>query len=175
MTEIERIQDVEIVEDVPSWEELVGEFAEGRRYEMHGQLRQARAAASVVTHYGRQSIKAFAFEVGKSPSWVYDLARVWHVYGHIFEDGDELSSRLETLGISHLVKSLSAPDPVALAERAHDEGMTTRQVEEEARGKEEKAEIAKTMVCPQCGGTGEVPMDEAIPVPDVPAVPGGVS
>jgi hypothetical protein len=152
VAELERVYDAEIVDDsIPSWEDLVSEFIEGRRYEMHGQLRQARAAASVVTHYGRQSMKAFASEVGKSPSWVYDLARVWHVYGHIFEDGDELSGRLETLGISHLVKSLSAPDPVALAERAHDEGMTTRQVEEEARGKENGAEVIDVQECPSCG------------------------
>ncbi len=159
MTELERVSDAEVVEDHPSWEELVSEFVEGSRFELHGQLRQARAAAAVCRHYGRSSMTKFAGEVGKSPGWCYDLARVWFVYGHIFEAADgQLSNRLETLGISHLVKSLAAPDPVALAEKAHDEGMTSRQVEDEARGEPENVEVVSTRPCEACGGTGEVPV-----------------
>ncbi len=151
MTEIERIQDVEIVEDKPSWEELVSEFIEGRRYELHGQLRQARAAANVCRHYGKSSMRQFAGEVGKSAGWCYDLARVWMVYGHIFEGEDHLSSQLETLGISHLVKSLAAPEPVRAAEEAADEELTVRQMEERIQGTPKNVEMITEMVCPECG------------------------
>ncbi len=165
MTELERVSDAEVVEDRPSWEELVSEFVEGSRFEIAGQLRQARAAATVCRHYGRSSIARFAGEVGKSPSWCYDLARVWIVYGHIFEEGGELSNRLETLGITHFVKTLSAPDPVALAEKAHDEGLTARQTEEEARGETKNAQLITHVVCPECGAMNPMSRVETREVP----------
>lgn len=152
MSELERVRDAEIVEDIPSWEECVSEWSEGASQELIGQLRQARAAASVGRHYGWSSMKQFAGEIGASTGKVYDYAKVWTVYGHIFEDGGELSSRLETLGISHLIKALRAPDPVATAEEAHDEGLSARQIEERIKTQEEEeAEEVQIKTCPACG------------------------
>ncbi len=163
MAELERVYEGEVVEEqAPSWEQLISEWAEGARLEFAGQLRQARAAASVVRHYGRASMKHFAAEVGCSKSWAYDLARVWWVYGHLFEDGD-FSNRLETRGISHYLKALRAPDPVAMIEEAEDEDLSARQIEERIREREEAEsgahEKPKTRPCEACGGTGEVPVD----------------
>ena len=161
MTEVERVYEGEVVEETsPPWEQLISEWAEGSRQEFVGQLRQARAAASVVKHYGRGSMKAFAGEVGASKTKVYDYARVWWVYGHLFEDG-EFSGRLETRGISHYVACLSAPDPVKMLEESEDEDLSVRQIEERVRVGQEaeqgEPERVQTRVCEACGGTGEVP------------------
>lgn len=154
VTEIEKVRDVEVaslVEDKPDWESLVSEWAEGASLELEGQLRQARAAAGVVRSYGMGAMEGFAYEVGCSKTKVYDYARVWAVYGHIFEG--EHSGRLETLGITHLVKSLSAPDPLEVATEAHDEGLTTRQTEERAKERTmpKNVETITYIVCPECG------------------------
>lgn len=160
--ELERIPDAEIIEEGPSWEEAVSEWAEGSRLELAGQLRQARAAAAVSSHYGTDAMGHFASEVGASKSKVYSYAKVWMVYGHIFEDGSEISSRLETLGITHLIKGLAAPDPLTAVEEAHDEGLSTREMEERVRELEEPentVKVQETRACEACGGTGEVPVD----------------
>ena len=159
--ELERVYDGEVVEEPEGmdWEQATSEWAEGSRQEFVGQLRQARAAASVAKRYGWASMGAFAKEVGCGKSKVYDYARVWVVYGHLFEDG-EFSARLETRTISHYVKALRAPDPVAFVEESEDEDWSTRRMDEvleereiEAHGKPERVE---TRVCPTCNGSGEV-------------------
>lgn len=164
--ELERVYEGEVVEDKPDWESLISEWAEGARFAFAGQLRQARAIASVSRYYGRTSIEKFAAEVGCSKSWAYDLCRVWQTYSHRFEDG-EISTRLESpLGISHYVKASYARDPQAAIEKAEDERQTTRQIEasnqeekEQEHAGDERAEVVKTMPCPQCGGEGRVPVE----------------
>lgn len=162
--ELERVEDGEIVEDAPSWEQHVSEWAEGARQEFVGQLRQCRAAASVARHYGRGSMKAFAQEVGASKTKVYDFARVWWVYGHLFEDGDE---RFPTRGISHYIAALRADDPVAMLERSEDEDLSVRQMEAEMEDGEQReaagsrnVELVEVVVCAHCGA--EYPLSEAM-------------
>ena len=159
MTELERVYDGEVIEEGPSWEEHVSEWAEGARQEFAGQLRQARAAASVARHHGRSSMKAFAQEVGASKSKVYDYCRVWWVYGHLFEDGD-FSGRFQTLGISHYLQALRAPDPSSALEQAEDEGLSVRRLKERIEESEHDglAEEAKTVPCDKCDGSGRLPV-----------------
>lgn len=132
MSDVEQIHEAEIVEESPSWEELVSEWTAGASLALAGQLKQARAAANVQRVYGRKSVEAFAKEVGASKSTVYDYARVWQMYGHLFEDG-EYSGRLETLSMAQLVEAAYSPDPVTTAERAEDEGLSSRQIRAERR------------------------------------------
>lgn len=156
MTELERIYDAEIVEDKPSWEELVSEWTDAGWRVFAGQLRQARAAAAVNRYYGRASMEHFANEVGASKSTVYDYARAYIVFGHLYED----SGRLENSGlltISHLIEASYAPDPVEMLERAEDEGLSSRQIKRERTESENgsepqrNVEVVTEFVCPECG------------------------
>jgi hypothetical protein len=162
MTELQRVPiEPEIVEDGPEWEALVSEWADAGWRVFAGQLRQARAAAAVQRHYGMSSMEKFAQEVGVSKSTVYDYARVYNIYGHLYEDS---SGRLESSGlldITHLIECSYAPDPIKMLERAEDEGLSSRQIkaERQAESGSRNVQKAETRVCEACGGSGVVPVD----------------
>lgn len=171
--ELEYVQDAEIVDEGPSWEELTSEWAEGARHELVGQLRQARAAAAVMRTYGTGAMKKFAGEVGASKSKVYDYAKVWAVYGHLFEDG-ELPASFQTRGISHMVAALKDPEPVRMLETSEDEDLSVRQIEERTQDREQAEhggpERVEAKECPSCGADGKfwqrVPVEATSPVQD---------
>ena len=158
MTELVRTyDDAELVDDEApgyDWESGVSEWAEGSRMEFVGKLRQARAAAGVARRYGFGSMQKFAGEVGASRTTVYDAARVWVVYGHIFDGGDPLAEALEAKGYTHMVDSLRAPDPIEDIKIAIDNDETTRQHEDRLQGGEEKeagnVELISEFKCPDC-------------------------
>lgn len=166
MTELERVYDVgEIVDDMPSWEELTSEWASGASEAILGQLRQARAAAAVRSVYGESSMEKFAYEVGSSKSTVYNYAKVWWVYGHLLEDGNsQFSKRLESgsLSMTQLLAATKAPDPVAMIEEAEEKNLSSRAIEARIKEEEEPENVEKvnyTMTCPTCNGSGEVPVE----------------
>lgn len=162
MTELEGVHKAEVVVEPESgqgdgyYEEQVSEWAEGSGQAILGNMRCARAAANVARRYGEASLTAFAGDVGRSKSTVYQYARVWRVFGPKLEAGGEWSgdsTRLESLTMSHLVRAVSAPDPVAAAEEAEDEGLSTRQMEARRKEREvpKNVETVVQIVCPACG------------------------
>ena len=168
MTELQRIPiEPEIVEDKPSWEECISEWTDAGWRVFAGQLRQARAAAAVQRHYGLSSIEKFAQEVGTSKSTIYDYARAWNTYGHLYE----VSGRLENSGllsISHLIEASYAPDPIEMLERAEDEGLSSRQIKRErseSHNTPQNVETVTEFICPACGEVSPMSKVESREVP----------
>ena len=175
MRELERVPEtVEIVEELQEhpediWESAINEWSTGASHVIVGQLRQARAAAAVTRVHGTSSMKKFADEVGASKTTVYDYAKVWWIYGHLFEDGQSsLSVRAESglLNMAQLIKMSRAPDPIKRAEEVED-GTSSRAIEamnqqerEQEHAEDPRAQTVQvTRACEACGGTGEVPVE----------------
>lgn len=164
MTELTRVQDAEVVDGGPSWEEIVSEWSAGAHRVLEGQLRQARAAAAVSRYYGESSMEAFAKEVGASRSTVYDYARVFWVFGHLyFDEEGSPSGRLENPGtttITRLVDATYAPDPAQALERAEAEDLSGREQKaaRKAEQEPERVHLITHIVCPACSVAS--PMNE---------------
>lgn len=154
--EIEYVLDGEVVEEEqgPDWESCVSEWAEGAHQALHGQLRQASAAAAVTKRYGLSSMEAFAKEVGCSRSTAYDYAKVWWTYRHMIET-PEFSRRVESglVSMSQLVQGTRYPEPVAAIDRAVDDGISGRQMERERKEESvpENVETITNVCCVDCG------------------------
>ncbi len=161
MTELQRVQDAEIVEEGPSWEEHVSEWTSAAGQVFAGQMRQARVAASVARVYGNGSMEAFAKEVGASRSTVYDYARVWWIYGHILSERPDDSP----LTISHYVEASYAPDPLKAIEEAEDEGLTTRQIEKRRKEPEATPQLITHIICPECSAMSPISRCETKEIP----------
>ena len=168
MGELEVVLDGEVVEEGPTLEDCVSEWASGASETIRGQLRQARAA-----YYARTQgiIQAFRKEVEISISTAYDYAKCWEKFGEAVENGD-LSMRLESgsVTIYQLIECAYTPEPMEALEKAEEDNQTTRQIKREKREKQQeqaekdhgKPEKLETRVCPTCGGDGVLPVAHEI-------------
>lgn len=172
--ELERVYDGEIVDDEPSWDDYVVAWGNAAGNILINQFRQAKIAANVNRIWGSGSIKTFAKSVGLEKSHVYNFARVWWLFGHFIENGDdEFSRRLESgmLTFSHFIESTYAPDPLEAINEAEDEGLSTRAIKaknqerkELEHATDERAQTAGTMDCPDCTPCSRCNNERVIPV-----------
>jgi ribosomal protein L32 len=155
MTEIQRIYDAEPVSTVPSMEELKSEWTVGAAQKLAGQLRQARAAAMLKTHYGAKSIEGFAKEMNTSASTVYEYARAWRRLLETFESEHEIYGRLEDspLRISQVIESGRDEDMARSLDEAEDDNLSSKAQRERRRERSEpkNVQLITHMVCPECG------------------------
>ena len=169
MTELQRIPiEAEIVE-VPSLEEIKSEWTMGASQKLMGQLRQARAAASLEKHYGQGSVEGFAREMYVSPSTVYAYAATWRKLLDAFGEEGEVYGRLENspLKISNVMEAVKETDIPKALDEAEDEGLSSRQQEARRREKTTPAnvETVTEFICPACGEVSPMSKVESREVP----------
>lgn len=162
MTEIERVPDAQIVEAKPSLEEIKSEWTHGASQKLAGQLRQARAAAMLKTHYGEGSVEGFAREMGVAPTTVYEYAKTWRRLLEAFDSEHEIYGRLEDspLRISNVIESTRgavSEIPRSLDE-AEDDRLTANGQRERRRERSEpqNVETVEMVACPHCGGVSKM-------------------
>jgi DNA repair exonuclease SbcCD ATPase subunit len=173
LTEVQRVHDPEIIIDSrPSWEDIKTEWTMGAHRKIEGQLRQARAAAVLETHYGLSSVEAFAKEVKVSPSTVYGYGAAWRRLMLAFGDEAEIYNRLESspLTITNVLEATreSIEDIPRALDEAEDEGLSTRAQKARRRERQEpqNVEMVREIVCPSCGEIS--PMNQ-VEVREIPA------
>lgn len=145
-----------------SWEEHVETWRALEEVTEDAKWKQAAVAASLTARWGEkgQVIARFAHEVGCSSRRVYDYAVTWKAWASRF------GKRSQILSFHHHTIAARDPDPEEAIEIAEVEGLSTRELagvvkeRRTRRGSESGAEVVGTMVCPRCGGSGEVPLEK---------------
>lgn len=138
-----------------SWEEHVETWRALEEVAEDAKWKQAAIAASLTARWGEKGevLSRFASEVGCSARRVYEYAATWKAFAS--------ARRSEVLSFHHHTLAARAEDPQRAIEKAEVEGLSTRELAEEIRREEEPGEVEvvqKMMVCPTCGGSGEVPL-----------------
>lgn len=155
LAELERVYDAVPESSSPSMEELKSEWTMGASQKIAGQLRQARAAGMLETHYGAGSVEGFAREMNVAASTVYEYARVWRRLLETFEGESEIYGRLEDspLRISQVIESGRDEDMSSSLDEAEEDGLSAKAQKERRRERSVPAnvETVEMLGCPECG------------------------
>ena len=146
------------LEVAPTIEELYSEWSQGFYEKLKGNLRQARAAAALETHYGKGSVSAFAGAMRTSEQVVYDYAAMWRRLVSAYPSENEIFGRLEDspLSIWKIIEGTRgvAPQEIpATLDAIEDENPSVSKIRQDRQenGKPKNVEVIAHIVCPECG------------------------
>ncbi len=117
------------LEDRHRYEEHVQAWGDAWLQAQAGAFKLGAVADSLTRAYGEATVRRFASEVGVSTALIYERA---DTFRKISAGGGEIRPRLS---YTHHQLAYRTPDPKSWLDRAEDEGLSTRQMEAEIRGK----------------------------------------